>query len=159
MSLLSEQARRCFRTVFPRRPAATAQERARRGALFLDSTDPGWAMRIDIETLRLADGGACVLGQLHGAYQPALFRARLFDGSSAPALGKAFFSPVDLGFHAQHDGDAERDYKSLTAAWRREVHQRLGASSRPPAALLRSADRRAHHPRVLQDRTADTSAL
>ena len=83
----------------------------------------------------LADGQACVLGQLHGDYRRGLLRSRVLDLSSAPTR---FVSPVDLGFQASGEGggEAERlDYIYLTRAWRGEVRQRQGAPA-PEAAPL-----------------------
>lgn len=42
------------------------QERAARGAAWLDQEMPGWANRIDTETLWLGSCTQCVLGQLYG---------------------------------------------------------------------------------------------
>ena len=112
-----------------------ARLRAARGAALLDDHDPGWADRVDTASLALADGGACVLGQLWGEYRFGLGRARVLDFSSAPGR---FVSPVDLGFQAVGDlGDAAEalDYTLLTRAWREEVALRLDApvaESTPP---------------------------
>lgn len=101
-----------------------ARARAARGAALLDEGDPGWAARIDTAALRLGDGRACILGQLHGEYRRGLGRARVLDLSSAP---RRFVSPVDLGFQAVGDlGEAAEalDYALLTRAWRDEVAAR-----------------------------------
>jgi hypothetical protein len=105
-----------------------ARARAARGAAFLDGTDPGWHERVHAGTLALSDGQACVLGQLHGEFRLGLFRARVFDCSSARI---AFVSPVDLGFHAGQDlseADEALDYTFLTRAWREEVARRCGSA-------------------------------
>ena len=104
--------------------------RAGRGAAFLDAADPGWAARVDPGRLELADGEACVLGQLHGGYRLGLGRARVLDLSSAPL---ASASPVDLGFQAVGDlGDAaeDLDYAFLTRAWRACLDARRTSPSR-----------------------------
>ncbi|WP_412063366.1 hypothetical protein [Rubrivirga sp. IMCC45206] len=100
-----------------------ARARAARGADLLDDRDGGWAANVDTATLELADGTACVLGQLAGEYRLGL-RARVFDLSSAPTR---FVSPVDLGFQAVGDlGEAAEalDYAFLTRAWREEITAR-----------------------------------
>ncbi len=113
-----------------------ARERARRGAACLDAADPGWHTRLDPATLELADGARCVLGQLHGAFRLGLFRARIWDGTSAPGvrlLGAP--SPVDLGFYARRDAGpaAEaRDYDLLNRAWREEIEDREPAAGLAP---------------------------
>ncbi|HEX9952625.1 MAG TPA: hypothetical protein VGB53_12710 [Rubricoccaceae bacterium] len=120
----------------------TARLRAARGAAFLDALDPAWARRVDPRRLELADGAACVLGQLHGDYRLGLGRARVLDLSSAPV---ASLSPVDLGFQAVGDlGEPAEalDYAFLTRAWRDEVVARTPAPSASrnarPHALLAS---------------------
>lgn len=108
-----------------------AATRARLGAELLDDEDPGWALRLDAASLQLADGQACVLGQLHGDYRRGLFRSRVIGASSAPAR---FVSPVDLGFQATREGgpEAERlDYAFLTRAWRDEIASRTVTAVRP----------------------------
>src|SRR5690606_11422934 len=114
-----------LRRLFARRPTPVSLEdaraRAARGAAFLDGTDPGWHGRVSPGALTLSDGQACVLGQLHGEYRLGLFRAGVFDGSSARF---SFVSPTDLGFHARRELDeaaAALDYAYLTRAWREEV--------------------------------------
>lgn len=105
-----------------------ARARAERGAALLDDADPGWAARVNPATLRLGDGQACVLGQLHGEYRRGLGRARVIDLSSAPGR---FVSPVDLGFQAVGDlgGAAEDlDYAFLTRAWREVIEGRVGGT-------------------------------
>ena len=117
-----------------------AAVRARQGAAFLDDASPGWAARIDPGSLVLADGQACVLGQLHGDYRRGLSRSRVLDLSSAPTR---FVSPVDLGFQAVGDlGDAAEalDYTLLTRAWRDEVTRRRAVGEAPSASPARNAD-------------------
>ncbi|HEX8386052.1 MAG TPA: hypothetical protein VF576_07710 [Rubricoccaceae bacterium] len=123
-----------------RRAALTvdaARVRAARGAAFLDALDPAWAGRVSPARLELADGAACVLGQLHGDYRLGLGRARVLDLSSAPV---ASLSPVDLGFQATEGlGEASEalDYAFLTRAWREEVYARTAA---PPAVPVGRRD-------------------
>ena len=115
-----------------------AASRARSGAELLDGEDPGWAARVDTRTLELADGQACVLGQLHGDFRRGLFRSRVLGVSSAPAR---FVSPVDLGFQATREGgpEAERlDYAFLTRAWREEIASRQTPTL--PASVPRRSD-------------------
>ena len=123
-SLRSALAERRRRRAASRVSFQQAARRAQAGAALLDAEDPGWAARIDPRSLELADGRACVLGQLHGDYRRGLFRGRIVGASSAPAR---FVSPVDLGFQASREGgeEAERlDYAHLTRAWRREIASR-----------------------------------
>ena len=127
-----------------RRAALTldaARARAARGAALLDDRDPGWADRVDLGTLRLSDGTACVLRQLSGGSRRGL-RARVLDLSSAPSR---FVSPIDLGFQAVGDlGEAaeDLDYALLTRAWRDEVVARRGGGL-PTRPLVRNVAREA----------------
>ena len=41
-----------------------ADMRAKRGARWLDENVPGWEKRINLRTLRLADGESCICGQV-----------------------------------------------------------------------------------------------
>jgi hypothetical protein len=128
--------RRRIRRITPERAAA----RVRRGAAYLDGIDPGWHRRLDPETLELADGRACVLGQLHGDYRWGLARARLLNLGSAP---QASLSPVAYGFQCEGRVPPEVqacDYALLTDAWRAAIRSRRPADApvsppaRPPAA-------------------------
>ena len=125
-----------------RRAALTldaARTRAHRGAALLDDQDPGWPARIDPARLSLADGQACVLGQLWGEYRRGLGRSRILDLSSAPTR---FVSPVDLGFQATPGlGDAAEalDYAHLTRAWRDIVSERTAGLDELPPTEPRSA--------------------
>ncbi|MEM6326162.1 MAG: hypothetical protein AAF791_03505 [Bacteroidota bacterium] len=123
--------------------AEWAARRARLGASLLDDEDPGWAHRLDASHLELADGQACVLGQLHGDYRRGLFRSRVVGASSAPAR---FVSPADLGFQATRAGgpEAERlDYVFLTRAWRDEIAERVPPTSGTTPLSSASVPRRA----------------
>lgn len=139
-----------------------ARERARRGAAYLDDVAPGWMEDVDPLSLDLADGTACVLGQLHGSFAIGLGRAGIFSLSSAP---RASFSPVDLGFHCvQGVGEdlQEQDHTYLTDAWREEVGRRRARSNRPlssgirPTPFAAAESNRTDHARI--DRTAAVSA-
>jgi hypothetical protein len=114
-----------------------ARERVRRGATYLDDVDPEWYRRVDAETLELADGRHCVLGQLHGEFRLGLGRSQLISLSSAP---RASLSPVAYGFKCVDDvPDAwqERDYHLLNAAWTEAVRRRQAAdpsmTTEPPS--------------------------
>ena len=114
--------------------APSAHERARRGAAYLDDVAPGWFDGVDVGSLNLADGNACVLGQLHGSFSIGLGRSGLFSLSSAP---RASFSPVDLGFHCVQGVSADLqdvDHANLTEAWREEVGRRLTSADHPSSA-------------------------
>ena len=113
-------ARRRRRAITPE----AAQQRAARGAAYLDEVDPGWYERVDVQTMELGHASCCVLGQLHGDFRLGLSRSRLLSMGSAP---RASLSPVHLGFLCVADPDPawqERDYRHLNRAWQEEVRQR-----------------------------------
>jgi hypothetical protein len=123
--LAAWRRRRRLRRITP----AAARARVRRGAAYLDAVDPGWAERLDPDTLALADGRCCVLGQLHGDFRQGLGRARLLNLSSAP---RASLSPVAYGFHCVQgvpEADQARDYALLDRAWHAALRARRPASS------------------------------
>jgi hypothetical protein len=139
-----------------------ARKRAGRGAAYLDDVAPGWIDDVDPLSLDLADGTACVLGQLHGSFAIGLGRAGIFSLSSAP---RASFSPVDLGFHCVQglsESLQELDHTYLTDAWREEVRRRRSRSSRPldsgvrPIRITAAEQGRTDYPRI--DDTAIVSA-
>jgi hypothetical protein len=70
------------------------------GAALLDERLPGWREVIDPDTLELADGCHCILGQLFGDY-----------GKGIDILA---VNPVRHGFVA-----GRTTYARLNAAWRR----------------------------------------
>jgi hypothetical protein len=92
-----------------------------RGALFLDEVRPGWATRIDPDTLDLASSCDCVLGQLYQSEHPRSRRPpyesydRMVD-----ELDLGYDRVGRLGFVSW--GRAK--YENMTAAWRREIAKR-----------------------------------
>lgn len=101
-----------------------AYERVKTGAAFLDEKMPGWADKVDLNILELADCQKCVLGQLGGEFFQSA--AKLFgqpdDGS--PVLdvlidGYGFDSPDRLS-----DDVAGTYYRYLDAAWTDEILSR-----------------------------------
>lgn len=117
-----------------------ARKRVERGAAYLDDVDPGWHDRVDPSTLELADGSACVLGQLHGDFRLGLGRSHLINLSSAP---RGSLSPVAYGFKGASDVPEDvqdRDYRMLNRAWREAIRERRtdAAADTPPVAAPKS---------------------
>jgi hypothetical protein len=103
---------------------AWAERRVERGARFLDETNPTWYRHVDPDTLELADGKSCVLGQLHGEFRMGLQRGHLINMSSAP---RASLSPVSYGFKCVSgvpEAVQDRDYRYLNDAWREAIQAR-----------------------------------
>jgi len=85
-------------------------QRAAAGARFLDQRTPGWENRINTETLNIASGNNCALGQVYGSYGVGL------------SLTGAAPQSMSLGFSST--GNIDREYELLTQAWRKEVQDR-----------------------------------
>ena len=127
--------RRRLRRITP----AAARARVRRGAAYLDTVDPGWADRLDPDTLALADGRCCVLGQLHGDFRRGLGRARLLSLSSAP---RASLSPTAHGFQCVQgvpEAAQARDYALLDRAWQAALRARRPDAPAPASEAATSA--------------------
>jgi hypothetical protein len=110
-----------------------ALTRARRGATYLDTVDPGWNDRLDPVTLELRSGACCVLGQLHGDFRSGLTRAHLIDLSSAPGANRM---PWHYGFQCNpglDDDLADQDYAYLNLAWQAVIAERSITPPPPPA--------------------------
>lgn len=88
-----------------------AAERVALGAAMLDAALPGWARRIMLDRLDLADCSSCILGQLYRGFGPGV---------------------AALGLHGrltEHGFRATRDvwWDALLAAWLAEIETRTGA--------------------------------
>lgn len=97
--------------------AVEARTRVARGAALLDEKRPGWASRINIATLDIADECACVLGQLEGNFwraAHALFH-ELADSGMPQAAAHGCFN--------ERGDDAGND--ALIAAWVDAITERL----------------------------------
>lgn len=77
----------------------TAEKCVERGVKFLNGVKPGWFEEIDLETLDLARGSRCVLGQLYGDFHDGvrLFTKRVdWDEKFAWATARGFALPEML---------------------------------------------------------------
>lgn len=87
-------------------------ERVKRGVEWLEEKHgPDWVDHIDLKTLDLANGDACILGQVFSG------KASLRDWDGYGYARRTFFIPegkddADYGFD-----DNDGDYDSLQAAW------------------------------------------
>lgn len=86
MYILDSSCYRCGMT------SATIAERVQRGAAFLDENFPDWTNEIDLRTLDLSSGCACILGQKFGDF---------ISGSKAS------------GLVAETSGDTMMDFSSI----------------------------------------------
>ena len=95
------------------------------GAAFLDVRVPGWVKQIDLDTLDLARGNFCILGQLEEETGPVwtdggafgLAVRRMFGGDfNDPKIAKTIAA---LGFNGPYGNSAR-----LTAAWKKLIRDR-----------------------------------
>lgn len=92
-------------------------EAAARGAQFLDERQPGWAERIDTESLSMIRPCRCIIGQLSGSRYSAGFQKIVNEGH--PAYSEHAQS---LGFVIDAEWDDQWD--QLTGAWLKEIEKR-----------------------------------
>lgn len=99
--------------------------RAKVGAKLLDLFRPGWAERVNPNTLDLSSCFSCVLGQEFGEYgagSEKLFAMRAdtdgFEGREEASEQAGFVI---------NNGDEHTNYINLTRAWKREIDKRVRA--------------------------------
>ena len=92
----------------------------KKGAEWLDANYPGWASRINLDTLDLHRNDACVLGQLapRGGY--ILF---------VVAFGLTITWCMNHGFLRREDNTYWDNWFYLTESWKVEVRARLPQAS------------------------------
>jgi hypothetical protein len=93
-----------------------AAERVERGAGWLDTARPGWWTTFDLDRFSLADGCACVVGQLAGHD----FDDAVDDGWLDLTYELAF----NLGLFAGPPLQNEAEYQALEDEWRRVIAER-----------------------------------
>ncbi|MFF3443608.1 hypothetical protein [Streptosporangium sp. NPDC002721] len=114
-------------------PTATEQfpdisDRVARGAALLDLRAPGWAARVDPDTLDLEDCWHCVIGQLYRPEQTVFkepFEIGAIDLFGLDAYGFDDNAPilVEHGFSAPRR-DSMAEFAALTSEWRSVVTAR-----------------------------------
>ena len=96
---------------------STLKARVEAGAKYLDKHNPGWAKKVNLNTLDLTDAGYCILGQVRrGGYDGAAQSISLGDMDKRIELG---FTD-GKGFSMGDDCVAER-------LWVREIKKRIKA--------------------------------
>jgi hypothetical protein len=93
----------------------TVAERVAAGAAYLDEHQPGWSRFIDLKKLDISSSCRCILGQLHGDYEAALFELGMDDEES--------WQPFDLGFNG-----AGLSLSWLSAEWENLIRERRAAA-------------------------------
>lgn len=110
------------------------QERVSVGALLLDHKNPGWASRIDVETLDIENDRNCVVAQLYrGDYNAGLQALGAYDNPWE------YPRAVRFGFHCNEPDTQTRHaaYTALTRLWLGEIQMRM-----TPAEVRCEVDRR-----------------
>ena len=99
-------------TEIPQRVLQETQERATRGAEFLDERRPGWVAKIDRKRLDMLSSRDCILGQLYGDYEDGLHALRPL-------------SRTDLGFSVTSMESRGVYFPALRKAWLKLIEERL----------------------------------
>jgi hypothetical protein len=104
-----------------------------RGAAFLDEKRPGWADRIDLDSLSLEDCTMCVLGQEYEddpAYDSSEF-GNPFEAGAWQLFGEAFNfddnAPVLIEHGFSEKGGNLAAWEALTNEWLRVLRERRAA--------------------------------
>jgi hypothetical protein len=98
-----------------------------RGIAYLDSLDPEWREKIELDTFDMRSAGNDVLAQVTGLeFYDAVTAATLATGESWSdelefwAVTHGFSLPTDPG---QDEDDVDRSWAELTRAWAEEVNR------------------------------------
>jgi len=94
------------------------RRRVQNGAALLDRTSPDWYAHVNVASLDMYNGFACVLGQLYGHY---------CDGETALAIDDD--ESVEYGFYpgsfnVNAIDAAKQECKRLTILWSNEIQER-----------------------------------
>lgn len=113
-----------------------ARERVARGAALLDDKRPGWAWRIRVDTLDMAHGARCILGQEYAqeSSSPGLCG---YEVGGTRLLGIGAVPKVAHGFLMGHDGV---NYPTLQAAWLEAIAARTEALPEEVEGQVKMAD-------------------
>src|SRR5512139_25363 len=97
--------------------------RAARGAKLLDEKRPGWHRVIDLGILDIQDLCNCVLGQQDG-YHDMIHE---FFGGADDLYKQVVRHGFDISEKAYDKENVNERFHTLSAAWRREITERLNA--------------------------------
>lgn len=95
---------------------STIVARVRRGADLLDARKPGWADKVDVNTLDMQSCTMCVLGQVFGDYTEGLVYLGV-DGFS-------LYGTSDRYLYGYSDNSSGDRWAFLTGLWQAEVAKR-----------------------------------
>lgn len=110
---------------------AQADERAGRGAAFLDVKLPNWAIGISATDVVMEYTDRCVLGKVYGHYNVGIITLKLPARGDLENDGLSLEHPLvthgfDLSVAETYDenGFDASQYRVLTNAWRRQIRLR-----------------------------------
>lgn len=86
-------------------------ERVARGVALLDSVEPGWFHRINVDALDVSQYDRCVLGQLYRDYSFGIKALGILPREQA----------AEHGFQVEYIARAPLEYQALTQEWRRVI--------------------------------------
>lgn len=97
------------------------EERVSRGIAFLDSAVPGWRDHDDINDLDVRSGLDCPAALAYGGWFTATRLMPLRERDYAKH-GFMVYPSTDNSWHGWNiESDADKEYKALTAEWKRQL--------------------------------------
>lgn len=100
-------------------------DRVAAGAKLLDRVVPGWAERVDFDSLDMSDGMNCILGQLFGENvktPPGHYGYNV--GTRILADADPDFGAINYGFDLRTFSATDSEWEDLRWAWVDEVEAR-----------------------------------
>lgn len=104
--------------------------RVAKGAALLDGKRAGWEHQIDLETLEIRDGAACVTAQLSGKADWAVGMQQLDLGLSSYIAHGFNATPCSVdGCECECEGECpqQRAYATLNTLWKDLIRERIAA--------------------------------
>lgn len=99
----------------------------KRGIYWLDENHPGWAERIDLSQLNMAECTECVIGQAVGDYSATIAEQALdYPDTVIWATEHGFESPLASHYMTCNPAPVTYSYFELDTLWAEEVKSRLG---------------------------------
>ncbi len=100
----------------------------KKGIQWLDNNHPGWASRIDLNTLNMSECENCVIGQSVGDYTHSIMDLSSFEARRASVIWamEHGFEWSGVAIDGYPYDRPTYGYKELDILWSEEVRNRLG---------------------------------
>lgn len=112
---------------------STYEDRAQRGAALLDANEPGWADKINLDTLDFFSEHTCAFAQIYGTFTTGrhIHGLNLDDARYLGLMCQDYKLVPD---HAERKRAAEAEYAALHSAWLPLITARQTAPAQLPLA-------------------------